>query len=744
MPHKSFHIPLRTSSVNAPTGEMNNNRKANKSRSMHKAQKILGTTDIALDNDYHRHPDQNPDRRASFLKAPEIEHRHDSTEDGLHSQHLRVRASSPLLGQEYRDTTESTPPLVHLTRKLHLSGSASALYSRYTSRETAAKPSTNVVKDRYDYAGIDGDEQNAESGLNPAFKQPKGPMKDSKRKTRPPKIDLSMLFPKPQTTAAPLLSPQRMMASPSAISVTSENSSLKMRRSDSRIPAKKLTKAPPRPRALSRPEDSQPTLDGVLSSSIPRGASNLGWGNAPIERTVRTSEMDLALEKTLEALPTSRSIDRVQYSPMNFSLRSRDQLQKSDSKSFVSARSGQSASSQRTLREAQSNKSLKDSSAYSPSPFRFNLREDTIRDNGPSMSKKSSKSTLRNTDLNTSSVLCLSSSEDEDDDPQPFRSHLQVAKNKRDSVSTYGDFEAEICTAAAAQATRVTLRSVERPSSSSNTHSSRASSKAAKPRRESTTPIARTPSVAGNTKSRRSSGVPAILEPDFLHKDPIFDQTRVRTKTPTKTPTLSQKEINRRSRLIAVTRQEERLLEVMRQRQGKITPSLFNEAVEPDRRSVISGMSRDSYYCTDTSFLRLSPGVSSPALTRALQAANQKSAQAAGSDSEEKTTNSAFSRRASLASSKSLPSPATSATSPLTPTLPIHRFSPLPTQKPPPRRPPPPVPPLSRQHSRRRTDSSGAINLNDGADDRKNSTEFPIWALGWNTDCSNITAVHCV
>ncbi|KAL4867752.1 nucleotide-sugar transporter-domain-containing protein [Aspergillus spectabilis] len=739
MPHKSFHIPLRTSSVNAPTGEMNNNRKANNSRSIHKAQKILGTTDIALDHDYHRRPEESTNRRASFLNAPElaVAHHHDIAEDGLHSQHLRVRASSPLLGQEYRDTVESTPPLVQLSRKLHLSGSSSALYSRYTSRESPAKSRT-IIPDQY--AATEGNGQNVDGGLNPAFKQPKGPMKDSKRKTRPPRIDLSMLFPKPHTTATPLLSPQRMMSSPSAISITSENSTLKMRKSDNRLPAKKLTKAPPRPRALSRPEDNQQTLDGVLSSSITHGAPGPVWGNSSIERTVRTSEMDLALENTLEALPTSRSIDRVQYSPMNFSLRSRDQLQRSDSKSFVSARSGQSASSQQTLREAPSTKSLKDGPTYSPAQFRFGLRDHTTRDTGPMISKKSSKSTLKNSDLNTSSVLCLSSSEDEDDDPQPFKSHLKLGKNKRDSVSTYGDFEAEICTAAAAQTTRGTLRSVERPSSSSNTQSSRTSSKPAQPRRDSSVSVARTPSsVNRNTRARRSSGVPAILEPDFLHNDPIFDQTKVRTKTPTRTPTLSQKEINRRSRLIAVTRQEERLLEVMRQRQGKITPSLFNEAAEPDRRSVISGVSRDSYYCTDTSFLRLSPGVPSPALARALKAPNQKD-KGMGSDSEEKASNSASSRRASLASSKSLPSPATSATSPLTPTLPIHRFSPLPTQKPPPRRPPPPVPPLQRQHSRRRTDSSGVIALDDGADDRKDSTEFPIWALGWNTESGNITA----
>ena len=150
--------------------------------------------------------------------------------------------------------------------------------------------------------------------------------------------------------------------------------------------------------------------------------------------------------------------------------------------------------------------------------------------------------------------------------------HLsKTSKNKRDSVSTYGGYDAEICTASAAQTTRGTLRSLERPSTS-NSQNSRSSSKYLHPQRD--------PATGKNRSSRRSSGVPAIHEPDFLHSDPMFDQRKT-----SRNSGLSQKEINRRSRLMAVTRQEERLLEVMRTRDGKITPSIFNEHVEPDRRS---------------------------------------------------------------------------------------------------------------------------------------------------------------
>ncbi|KAL2809896.1 nucleotide-sugar transporter-domain-containing protein [Aspergillus granulosus] len=733
MPHKPFHVPLRKSSVNAPTGEIhsnNNGRKDPNSRSIHKAQRILGTTDIALDHDYHRRPEKTTTTRKGYLNAPDLLTKHEVTGEGRRSPNIRVRASSPLLGQEYQDTVDSTSPLVQLTRKLHLSGSSSALYSRYSSREprvgSSTGPGTETVPTPEPLESSDG-------GVNPAFKHPKGPMKDTKRKTRPPRIDLSLLFPKPQANNTPLLSPQRMVSSPSALSTTSDNSTRRPRGLEPQLPGKKLSKAPPQSRTTHRPENSPPKLDAMLDSSIPNDTTDTQWTNSSLERTVRTSEIDMALQKNFDVQLSPRSPDRSQYKQMNFSLRSRENLQRSDSKSILTAGSGESArSSQRTMRDAQPVKSSRD---MPPAAFRFGLREEAPSKNP---SKKSSRSTLKNTDLSHSSVLCLSSSEDEDDEEPSFPLPPRHNKNKRDSVSTYGDFEAEICTATTAHATRSTLRSVERPSSS-NTQGSRSSLKPVQPRRDSIVSKSSS-STTGFPRSHRSSGNPTLPEPNFFHGDPIFDQT----KAPARTPSLSQKEINRRSRLMAVTRQEERLLEVMRQRQGKITPSIFNETVEPDRRSTVSGPSRDSFYCADTSFLRLSPGIPPPGLARALQATQKlrerSTLKGAGSDFDDKTIRSAPSPRASLISSKSLPSPATSTTSPLTPTLPIHRFSPLPSQKPPPRRPPPPVPDLQRQHSRRRTDSSGVIALENATENRKESGEFPIWALGWNSEGSNMTA----
>ncbi|KAL4742479.1 hypothetical protein BDV11DRAFT_180469 [Aspergillus similis] len=732
MPHNPFLVPPRTSSINVRTRDTGNNRRDHKTRSMHKAQKILGTMDIALDNDYHRRPDKRASRSAGYLNARETTHQHEDEQERPAS--LRVQSSSPQLGQEYRDPADSTSAFAQLSRKLHLPGSSSGMNSRSGSRRNTADSSASPGKD----PAVALDSRTApDGGLNPAFKAPKGPMKDTKRKGRPPRIDLSLLFPKPQTNTTTLLSPQRMVTSPSAVSFTSElpaeNPTLKAYKSESRLAGKKLTKAPPRQRALSRPEDNTLPLDDLSSQSASQRPPSVC--NPTMERTVRTTDMDRALVKNFDAAPTPRSPERAfHYNQMNFSLRGREQLLRSDS-SFVTAKSGESAhSSQRTLRDPALAKPLKDGPELEPSPFNFGLHDETSRSKGNSMSKKSSRSTLKNRDLTTSSVLCLSSSEDEDDESQPAKSQFMPAKNRRDSVSTYGGYEAEICTAAAAHTIRGTLRSVERPSSS-NTKSSRASSKH----------LRAPPSASGNNQSRRSSGAPALLEPDFLHSDPIFDQSKVQTRA----SGLSQKELNRRSRLIAVTRQEERLLDMMRQRQGKITPSILNENIEVDRRSMFSnfsGPSRNSYYCSDTSFLRLSACIP-PDSARASQVTMKYKDTAAltptatDSEAEETATKSVPSPQASL-SSKTLPSPATSATSPLTPTLPIHRFSPLPSQKPPPRLPPPPIPDLQRSHSRRRTDSSGAIVLDNPAEDTRQGGEFPVWALGWANDNNNLTAVH--
>jgi hypothetical protein len=345
---------------------------------------------------------------------------------------------------------------------------------------------------------------------------------------------------------------------------------------------------------------------------------------------------------------------------------------------------------------------------------------------------------LKDKDLQNTSILCLSSSsEDEDEDLTPITEPKRKG-GKFNSMGTYDGSEPEIYTAVTAKAA-----TAKRFNSAPPTTSSHASRQIEQSQPPAPVPRSRKASQSSNSKSStttrritqtRSSGVPTIAEPDILSQFP--QQPLLRSPA-------ELKEMHRRSRYIAVTRQEQDLLEAMRVRKGKVTPSLFN-AAGVDGQSVISGPSRDSFCDSDTSFLRLS-NVFPPFDAQSMKstAAYKDGLASSGSDSEQKAGTALSSPGFSADYSESLPSSATSVASPLTPTLPIHRFSPLPSQRPPPRGPPPAIPTDQKQHTRRRTDSSEAIMLHE-SDEPKRNHGLPLWSFDfdWSQEHANIAAVH--
>ncbi|RHZ69382.1 hypothetical protein CDV55_101631 [Aspergillus turcosus] len=752
MSQPSLTIPLRSSSINAQTsGTRITNRSQENLRCERssKAHKILGTTDVSFQE--HKQEDIRRNARASlkstksgtFVPFPSA-----NLDASLPPQHLRVRASSPLLGQEYR-SQEPSPPLPKSSKKVHQFGSSSTLFSYFSSKEPAVEQSSpNMTRGkatRSHEPQQEGGSTGRESSFDPrmSLRQAKGPVKESKRKMRPPRIDLSLLFPKPRETAAPLLSPQRLTSSPSQISVDSEYPSTNMKKPEPPTASRRLTKPPPA-RSPARQLNTLQENDNAKVPSAVRGSKNLDYLDAPFGRTVVTSEFDLALDKyydakSLKSIRTAQSGPSVLNSQSPENTRARDPkstekaLRKMSSSGSAGGWSKETYLSPKTCSFSRPNRI-----SNAPNTRKSGSREDLAVDKGL-MSKKSSKSTLRNADLNNSSVLCLSSSEDESDGDEAPTEDKSEPRNRaaRDSMITFEEeFDAEICMASsAAQTTRgSTLRRVDISNSSSKRSLQTLQNNPSLHRDPSLSSAGKLSSTTRKSRSRRSSGIPTISEPD---NDDIFSQFR--------NPPLSQQERDRRSRVMAVTRQEEHLLEAVRQRKGKITPSIFQQAqfntsLEPDQASMLSSPTRDSFYGSHT-FLRLSPGLP-PSRLRADQGATYHDkdgtiSQGAASDAEQRTINSS---RASLAYSESLPSPATSASSPLTPPLPIHRFSPLPSQKPPPRRPPPAVPQAQRRHSRRRTDSSEAIVLDEPEDSPEN--EFPIWALEWKQNNRSLAAVH--
>ncbi|KAJ6161008.1 hypothetical protein N7470_004404 [Penicillium chermesinum] len=478
--------------------------------------------------------------------------------------------------------------------------------------------------------------------------------------------------------------------------------------------------------------------------SIPESKSG-EWSGAPFERTVGTSEIDIALDRYAGC----RSI----ISRSSTYTISREHLQEPqpppDPRSHTSREltpSYQPSNHQYKSSFSTEANHITDAPASSwRGKNRSNSQGAKSGLSGKSgMTRKSSKSTLQNKDLQNTSVLCLSSSDDESeedlDTPTAELPTFDKSRDYRDSVATYGE-EPEVYTAATALAGTSHLLKMNLENLTSMRGESRRTTRQQHTRTHSSNPSTSTTRTGSTSrrinKSPRTSAIPAILQPP---------------DRPAQKPARTAKEsrdINRRSRVIAVTRQEQDLLEAMRQRQGKITPSIFNynPNTESDHASVLSGPCRDSFCGSDTSFLRLSAAL--PPSARMDQGAHLldkdgTSWQSSSSDSEQKTGNSVASSQYSIHYSDSIPSPATSAASPITPTLPLHRMSPLPGPKPPPRGPPPAIPDDQKRHSRRRTDSSDAIMLTENGDETQAKQGIPIWPvdLEWNRDHGNLAAVH--
>ncbi|CAL5874364.1 uncharacterized protein PFLUO_LOCUS8660 [Penicillium psychrofluorescens] len=751
MPHRDpspVHVPLRTSSANPrrPSSTMNASQEDRRylERKASKASRILGT-DLPV---YSEHGGWEPPRNArrpSYVRTPDSTSRKNSLfsrstqEASAPAHHLRVRASSPLLGQDYR-SHDPAPPLPKPSKKVHQSGSSSTLFSYFTSKESH-RPKTSEdpsLQPRIRH-GL-----HAEPQVTYQQQPPRTPTKESKRKMRPSRIDLSLLFPKPRNQAPPLFSPQRMTKSPSPVSVYSDYpSTYPSTRPDmpASKPVPRLADAPP-PRA--KRTEAPKLADNSDLASIAETKDG-EWVEHPLERTVGTSEIDLALDRyaARRSLLSRSSV----YSS------SREQLRTDRGRTLETLETGArpgpthnpSVSSRRKDSYLGPNSRMDSVRQRLMTPPEESYDKRSMKS---SLTKKSSKTTLKNQDLQNSSVLCLSSSESEgeDDDDTPIAEHHPVAAHKqfRDSVATYGEFDPEIYTASTAHAMiSPTLKRFERASSTSSRGSaqiqpSQPSQSARRNTSMSSTGVAS--NTTRRTPSRQSNATSAVAQPG-----------KPKQLTPQEL-----KDMNRRSRVIAVTRQEQDLLEAMRVRKGKITPSIFHyNGEQPDRTSMIStAPSRDSFCGSDTSFLRLSavlpPGLppiyAGTQIQGATHTGNGPSSRSSGSDTEQKT-NSIVSPGFSMPySESSLPSPATtSGTSPLTPTLPMHRFSPLPSAKPPPNHPPPAIPEDQKQHARRRTDSSEAIMLDEKGDPKRKHS-LPLWSFDFdwnqNQDRASVAAVH--
>jgi hypothetical protein len=599
------------------------------------------------------------------------------------------------------------------------------------------------------------------------------------KKKRPSRIDLSLLFPRPKPPAEPLLSPQRLTNSPSP--VLSEASIAR------KAAPVKLTK--PRSRSNSRKK----VLDDVIPEESPampsQSRKTVDWFDIPVEKTIRVDRAasDYADDEEISPKMVFRPTPEVRQ-PQPQRAPSQKDTNFSQPMSIRSSRrssltSGTSRTSRGTSRSIESQVSPQPTTQPSDR-IRTSLQpwqsQGDLRSNRSQgkLSKKSSSSTLRACDLSKTSVLSLSSSEDEDesedareDDAKYGESLVKGAappRMIRASISTYDGFEPEICTAEAVIPTRgqpLTQfnRTAPLPLHRSYSKMSTDSSDSRRTVRQRSNGRSRDSSLSSVTRStsnrrlesRASTRVPLIEEQEELADVHEENEESSPNLLPVPANNSTQSAAKRRSRIIAVTRQEESFLEAMRQRNGRFTPSIFHEVTSTSTDSDTDSNSRVSpkprvqeatQPSSDTSFLRLSTAMfPSPGSQSGGEGAVSKEKEAfmslsSTSDSEQRTeSNSTASPRLSLAYSETQSSSSTTGhTSPMTPTLSIHRFPP---RAPPPSHAPPPIPDAARRHSRRRTDSSEAIVVDDSANG-KDETEYPLWAIKWAPDSVDLAVAH--
>ncbi|GBF66067.1 hypothetical protein TMEN_8785 [Trichophyton mentagrophytes] len=371
----------------------------------------------------------------------------------------------------------------------------------------------------------------------------------------------------------------------------------------------------------------------------------------------------------------------------------------------------------------------------------------------PRIRKKSSHAILNASNLNESSVLCLSSSEDESEDESSDHT-----TGLRDSITTI-DEGFQICTAKAV--TTTSRPSIKRVRSSSKKH----------PARNGTSTATR--SQNGDTSSRASSLHPSILSPtdsNFSSGRTIPDRwptsppilPRIQTQFSPAESGLSQPG-NRRSRVIAVTRQEEYLLELIRRNKGAVPQTLSPDGSASTNtkewaRALAAQMNRRSAssYSSDTSFLRLSPALPpTPLQKRPPRSIPNPSiastaGDAASSPSVPPSVTSDTSYHTSFQSPPPLPKINLVNSGVSFPSPPSGQSSPF---------TPPAVPFKHRRHSSRLSHTPSMPSVREGLRNRANTTaiyddnddcekdietnpDIPIWALGWNSEATGVAIVH--
>lgn len=741
-------------------------------------------------------PRRDPDGDSSDYAKASVDSRlsqHPKQQSNHNLHELRQRASSPLLGQSYKRNNAPYSSLNSKQGPMRPSDSSSTLHSFYeVSKTTSAESNMSSPSSRDLALRRDISNSSRQSNLTDTrstsniqtvtthdnVRQP------TKQKHRPPMIDLSKLFPKPQKSESPLLSPTRMMASPSPVSVRSDVSAYKPQKFDRvNSTGNKLTKAPKSTNSGAarqqashhghlKHQQSLPTMHKYGSKEVRRdfnlrhgkqGLSN--WFDGPEGQI--SDDDDTILEEWEGQTGVSHSnrlkppmspsyyydggkrdsvVSSVPSIPQSStSKRSSRTIQLPPLNTYLKRSPSTPANSEYTGYVSSETPSTLVDSRWTSDSERSTKTAGLPRDR---LTRKSSRTVLDNTNLNESSVLCLSSSEDECE-RQRVKATKPVRRSKtapiRDSIGTLDDHSsAEIGVAqAVAAARRPSLRKIRSPDRTHNTPTTIAEEPASGFKyTTSASSSMKSSSVSSHHPSQRAGGVPRVPTSTKSQTPSHDSRSQKSNNLDPQSAYQNSTTQNRRSRFIAVTRQEEQLLEMMRRDGGAAPGSVDSDPptrTAPGKNNTPSRQQDRSRGGLDTSFLALSPGLPPPQARFFGTPYDRDQAWGGVSDGDTSTDHSNSSLRTGL--SDAFPSPSTDRASPRTPTL-QAKYTVYPRDS-----IVPSIPPSNdeKRHSRTRTDSSNAIMFGSGDDSRSGlGTDggLPIWALGWNHEAPGMAIIH--
>ena len=708
---------------------------------------------------------------------------------------LRLRPSSPLLGDSYKTKGAQTEEMTDVPpRSLHQFGSSSTLRSYYdASKAPPAISQQTSESSRRDFALRRGlpqvispplsrhkEDRMEQSGLRKRITVASG----NGSRTRLEEPDLTKLFPQPQGQKEVLLSPHRLVSSPSTASALSEDP----------FALPHLPENVPRKDARGGNE-SKTTL---LTVKQQRSSSTLGsaydYSTAKLnqrrpKKGIKNwfddfdEDDDDGFGRVKEDEPPL--LDRQEKSFRARRSHAPEPLMASPDLEEKLVVPHQSRSSQRWSKASIAIKSAirpvtpkRSNSNFSSTTTDAKARPKSVGRQSMASSKKSGSNTqMEQANLQKESVLALTSSDDESEE-ENVRNGLgkpsqKAEQSHRDSVIKAYDSDetVEICDAETVTAKRSPAAKFHKPKPSAAAFSFKSSSTVdvRSPHRTSFLAV-----PSGKTQTTITRRIHTVEEDTVseMSEDPQADAMSstswsTYTNSRRRSSKLSTGRSNRMSRIMAVTREEQDLLEAMRLRRSKHEDS-YREGYEsalaqkqaqardqaatalqlPSRPRTSSEATRSS-----STFLQLSGGGSGAEpfpLTRPTTSDTCVDSEILATSHHlpflakptqlsplvQHLPEQFQSPRTSMIISENPTTPSTSRTSPITPTVPF------------------PLPQSSKatkhgsffsqtsdaseskRHSRTRTSSSHAIMLDavdDAVDNMMDEQELPVWAMaGWN------------